>query len=268
MSSYQTKFEIALNPENCKEACLNAMAISGWILTQKQETLLIGEEMPQGMFTNPAQIEIQLNKENEKKTSLFLKTSNFGFGPFQANHVKKLGQQLIKQIQQEAYKISSSPQKEKNQIPKKVVQENVVLNGLSLEKQQIQQFEQRYNIRLQSGNFWYDRMTGAWGLQGGPTSGFILPNLELGGPLAENASNGNTNIFINGRQLHTQDVLGLQQILPVVIPGRYWMDAQGNFGTENGPILGNIWAMAQSSGVKKEGILSTYDKTGIAVIGY
>lgn len=45
------------------------------------------------------------------------------------------------------------------------------------------------------------------------------------------------------------------------------MDANGNFGAVGGPPLGNIWALSQRSGGRREGILSTYDKTGLAVIG-
>ena len=55
-----------------------------------------------------------------------------------------------------------------------------------------------------------------------------------------------------------------------VYPGRNWMDAQGNVGLEGGPALVNIWvaAQARSGGGRREGILSTYDKTGVAVFGY
>jgi hypothetical protein len=52
-----------------------------------------------------------------------------------------------------------------------------------------------------------------------------------------------------------------------VFQGRYWLNAQGYFGFEGGPAMGNLWMLANSRGMKKEGILSTYDKTGVAVIG-
>lgn len=59
-------------------------------------------------------------------------------------------------------------------------------------------------------------------------------------------------------------------------PGRCWMDAQGNIGLEGQPPFANIWvAVAQAQnrgggggGGRREGILSSYDKTGIAVFGY
>src|SRR2546422_5000638 len=86
--------------------------------------------------------------------------------------------------------------------------------------------------------------------------------------------------FFSSRRRHTRcsrdwssdvcssdlDVNRLQQVTPVY-RGSYWMDASGNFGLVNGPMLGNIWALSQRSGGRREGILSTYDKTGAVVIG-
>ena len=60
--------------------------------------------------------------------------------------------------------------------------------------------------------------------------------MNLGGLLRQEASNGNTGICINGRQLHMMDVLRLQQVVPMVLPGRRWLDAFGNFGCEGGPL--------------------------------
>ena len=42
------------------------------------------------------------------------------------------------------------------------------------------------------------------------------------------------------------DVAGLQQLLGAVWPGRWWVDAQGNYGLEGGPPLGNLVAIAQA----------------------
>ncbi len=128
-----------------------------------------------------------------------------------------------------------------------------------------------YRTRIPPGAYWYDTLCGAWGLEGGPCRGLIQAGLTLGGPLRADASNGNTGVFINGRQLHLLDVLALQQIT-MVMPGRYWVDASGNAGFEGGPAMVNLWALASAGasggGVKREGILSTYDKTGVAVFGY
>ena len=147
---------------------------------------------------------------------------------------------------------------------------SVIINGIRLSDQDLESLERAYRVRIRDGYYWYDRMNGSWGKQGGPTEGFILAGLNLGGPLRADASNGDTGVFINGRQLHRVDVARLQQIWPVY-RSRCWMDAYGNIGLEGQPAFGNVWvaaAQAQGGGRNREGILSTYDKTGVAVIGY
>jgi hypothetical protein len=62
----------------------------------------------------------------------------------------------------------------------------------------------------------------------------------------------------------------------IPLPGRYWMDAAGTFGYVGGPAIGNIYWLANAANnrggggntVRRQGILSTYDKTGVAVFGY
>jgi hypothetical protein len=78
--------------------------------------------------------------------------------------------------------------------------------------------------------------------------GLIAPNLPLGGPLQANASNGNTGIVVNGRELPVPDVLALQQITGAIAPGRYFITAQGLAGYEGGPAQWNLAAMAQAAG--------------------
>jgi len=151
--------------------------------------------------------------------------------------------------------------------PSKSQGQEVIVNGVRLSNDKITALQKQYGLTVVPGDYWYDKMCGAWGFRGGPSAGLILPYIDLGGPLQANASNGNTGVFINGRQLHMLDVVALQQITPVY-QGRYWVDAQGNIGLEGGPALINLWLLANSRGVKKEGILSTYDKTGVAVLGY
>jgi hypothetical protein len=102
----------------------------------------------------------------------------------------------------------------------------------------------RFGIRVQPGRYWYDRVSGAWGVERGPTAGFIAAGLQLGGTLRTDASGGGTGVFINGRELHPHDVVALSQFVHV-IPGRWWVNAQGFFGPEGGPEWGNLWLLAQ-----------------------
>jgi hypothetical protein len=153
----------------------------------------------------------------------------------------------------------------------------VFINGQRIGDEDIQVLEVAYRVRVLDGNYWYDRRTGAWGRQGGPCLGVIAAHLNLGGQLQADASNGDTGVYINGRQLHRLDVLRLMQLGPV-FPARYWMDAQGNFGFEGGAMIGNLQVAAAQAAASRgngggaptghESILSTYDKTGVAVYGY
>jgi len=115
------------------------------------------------------------------------------------------------------------------------------INGTQLTPAKIASLERAYGVPVQPGRFWYDRMSGLFGAEGGPTMGQIHPNLDLGGPLKRNASNGNTGVIINGRELPMQEVQYLMQLGPV-LPGKYWMNSQGIGGFENGPPIFNIGA--------------------------
>jgi hypothetical protein len=56
-----------------------------------------------------------------------------------------------------------------------------------------------------------------------------------------------TGVFVNGRELSIAQVAEIQRCMPV-IPGNYWMDAQGTFGyVGRGPIGNLITACQQSS---------------------
>lgn len=124
----------------------------------------------------------------------------------------------------------------------------LTVNGRALTAQ-----EQALVPGVPAGAYWYDTMTGAYGLFGGPTAGFIAPGLGLGGRLPANASGGGsgrlTGVFINGRELHPIDVQQLSAYLGMPLQlGRFWVDAQGNAGAEGGPFLFNLHALARANG--------------------
>ena len=122
----------------------------------------------------------------------------------------------------------------------------LIINDESVDTAVIAQTEQLYAVKFVPGNYWYDKMTGAFGLKGGPCTGFGVAGLTLGGSLKTNASKGGTGVFINGRELHPLDVTGLQTFMRPQ-PGRYWMDATGNFGYESYPTaLGNVYRLYQA----------------------
>ena len=119
----------------------------------------------------------------------------------------------------------------------------VRINGVRLSAAVLRAVEQQYRTRIPPGAYWYDPMCGAWGREGGPTAGFVLAGVKLGGPLRAGASRGKTGVFINGRELPDADVLALRQLGLPCSPGRYWVNAQGLAGYEGGPALVDLAAL-------------------------
>lgn len=123
---------------------------------------------------------------------------------------------------------------------------HVVVNGESVTQAARQRLEQQYGLRMLEGRYWYDATSGAWGLEGGPTMGYLMPGMPLGGPLRIDASGGGTAVIVNGRALHPYDLMSLQMLVGAVNPGRYFLDARGNMGFDGGPPLVNLVALLQA----------------------
>jgi hypothetical protein len=125
--------------------------------------------------------------------------------------------------------------------------DDVVVNGVVLDRTARQALERTYRVPLVPGRYWYDRVSGVWGLEGGPASGQIHPGLQVGGPLRRDASRGRTGVIVNGRELHALDVAALQRCVRV-IPGRYWVLANGVGGVEHGPPQFNLAVLCGGGG--------------------
>lgn len=127
----------------------------------------------------------------------------------------------------------------------------IYINGTPFSEADIRALQTRLGIPhgapVPPGRYWYDDVSGLWGQEGGPAAGQLLPGLGLGGRLATDASGGYTPFYINGRSLHPMEVQYLRQLFGYVIPGRYWLDWQGNLGAEGGPLLVNLVAVARSA---------------------
>lgn len=102
-------------------------------------------------------------------------------------------------------------------------------------------------VTIPSGDYWYDPVSGLWGVEHGPALGQMPPELALGGPLRSDASGGNTGVVVNGRELHISEAAYLQQVFGYVVPGRYWMNAMGIGGSEGGPPLFNLAVAARQA---------------------
>ena len=119
----------------------------------------------------------------------------------------------------------------------------VVVNGVALNKDQVQLLIRRYG-KVYVGRYWYDAYSGLYGYEGQGAAGQLEPGLAVGGSLSATASGGGdgtvTGVFINGREIHPDEYAFLRQLFGQVIPGRYWMNAQGIGGFEHGPVLFNL----------------------------
>ncbi len=120
----------------------------------------------------------------------------------------------------------------------------VVINGKALDEAQLRAFQQRYGQGPRPGRYWYDAESGLFGHEGGPSLGWIHPGHDFG-PLASEASRGDTGVFVNGREIDATDYVSLAYILGGWIqPGRYWLDGVGNYGYEGYDFpVGNLYVL-------------------------
>ena len=299
MSRHEDSFQIPLLPEQAKSLCGEAISSLGLPVTADLgHGFACGESFQLG-FTWPATIQVLINYGDTGMSRITINASNFGFGPIQSSHVRTKVVGLRQRIEQMVHQgpraqpqskpPSPSPSELPSQQPNAQSQSRshsspqpppaptgqpgpthqVFVNGVQLRDDQVDFLEQKYRSSLPNGYYWYDSMCGAWGLMGGPVLCTLEPNHDLGGPLQPGASLGNTGVFINGRELHYLDIALLQRVVPMIIIGRWWLDAYGNFGSEGGPMLGNLWAFAQNQGSSgnenRSSVLSRWDRTGVAV---
>ena len=128
-------------------------------------------------------------------------------------------------------------------------QTGVFVNGRQFTVQEVQQHQAAYNQPMQQGRYWYDPISGLYGNWGREPVGYIRPGHSYGNAPA-NASNGNTGIFLNGRQINTAEMVQWQALFKQTIqPGRYWLDGvSGNVGVEGNPTpTGNVRAAMQAN---------------------
>jgi len=126
-------------------------------------------------------------------------------------------------------------------------QTGIIINGRELSRTDAMGLISIYHYAPPPGRYWYDTVSGAWGIEGREALGFILPGHDLG-PLAANASAGNTGVFINGRELNLAEAANIQRTFGAVYQGRWWLDGRtGYYGVEGTPApMGNIIAALQA----------------------
>lgn len=122
----------------------------------------------------------------------------------------------------------------------------IIINGIVLSEAQINEIEKTYKIKPRPGNYWYDPKSGLYGVVGYPAYSFMLAGHDFG-KLDRKASNGNTGVIINGRELPQSEWIVWSRLLGYWIqPGSYWLDQNGNAGYEGNPIpVVNLYVAAQ-----------------------
>jgi hypothetical protein len=134
----------------------------------------------------------------------------------------------------------------------------IIVNGIALTAETVNALQRLYPVAIAPGRYWYDGFSGAYGVEGGPVAGQMLPGLGLGGPLRADASRGTSGVFINGRQLTFGETAHIAQACSTpVVPGRYWVNAQGLGGYEGGPAAFNLALCGNGGGGRSNGGSST-----------
>jgi hypothetical protein len=251
MSKHSEEFQLALPVADSVSVCRATLRVAGWQIISESNTHLVADESTNPLLSVswPARIEITSSVDPSGGTRVVMNGSIFGFGPIQLGYLRNVMFTLRATIAQAATqpaasdRVATAPETSSHTAEGR----SVTVNRSRLDDETIRRLEQRFHTRIPDGDYWYDRLSGAWGMAGGPTMGLTLAGLDIGGPLPANASNGTTGVFINGRELHVMDVLGLQRITGMVLPGRYWVDAQGNGGYEGGPALFNLRMLAEQA---------------------
>ncbi|KAF5745650.1 putative GTP-binding protein alpha subunit gna [Tripterygium wilfordii] len=97
--------------------------------------------------------------------------------------------------------------------------------------------------KLKPGHYWYDEVSGFWGKVGEKPCQIISSHLNVGGHMKKNASNGDTNILINNREI-TKAELRMLKAAGAQCEGTnsFWLNDDGSYQDEGmNNVKGRIW---------------------------
>ncbi|XP_073118454.1 extra-large guanine nucleotide-binding protein 1-like [Henckelia pumila] len=96
---------------------------------------------------------------------------------------------------------------------------------------------------LRPGKYWYDRVSGFWGKEGEQPCQIISAELEVGYQIRRTASNGNTNVLINNREVTKAEIWMLKAAgIRCDVNTHFWVAPNGLCQLEGmNNELGNLW---------------------------
>ena len=131
------------------------------------------------------------------------------------------------------------------------------INGRAADASELARLEGTYGVKVAPGSYWHDRRSGLAGRMGSYPQAYA-PGFDFGA-VPRNASNGNTAILYNGRELNMAEALMIANLLGVPasqIPayaGSYILESNGDVFTESGSFIINLVQVAMQRGQASSG---------------